>query len=75
MFIRIVVGDRKYSANDVLEELDKKSEGGMDFYKSHVWINYVALPKSPEGLSMKEISYNSCIEREAKRLGLEKNLV
>ena len=70
----IIVGNRKYSVNDALDEISRKSEFGMEIYRMHVGVKYSDIPKSPKSLTLKDISFNVRVEAEAKRLGIERNL-
>ncbi len=70
----IICGNKSYSIKELLDEIDRKTEIGLMHYKMHVGLRYETLPKSPKGLSLKEVSFNVRIELEAEKLGLEKSL-
>ncbi|MEK6945419.1 MAG: hypothetical protein AABW63_01360 [Nanoarchaeota archaeon] len=68
----VFCGSKSYSIKELLDEISRKTEIGLEHYRMHVDYKYATLPKSPKGLSLKEVSFNVRIELAAERLGLEK---
>lgn len=71
---RLIVGEKRYSINDILREIEEKSDFGLEFYKNHVGVRYLSRPRRLGGLNLKEVSFIARVEVEAKRLGLEEDL-